>query len=117
MRRRAGPRNSDSESVFQSGADGGERGRVACGLHARKSVAGVRGEQPGEVFRLNEGGAVREGAAEVFAKSGAYLTGECAGRLRQRLERLLRSRPSGRSPALRGFRVSPLRSERSRGCW
>ena len=82
------PSNLDSERVFQSGADGGERGRVACGLDSRKSVAGIGGEKPGEVFRLNEGGAVGEGAGQVFAKSGAHLTGECAGRLRQRLERL-----------------------------
>ena len=49
---------ADAEGLLQGGADGMERGRVAGGLDAGQAVAGVGGEEPCQVLRLDEGCAV-----------------------------------------------------------
>ena len=79
----------DTKRVFKSDADSFEGGYVAGSLDPCESVACIRGEQPGEVFRLNERGSVREGAGQVLSKRRADLAGERAGILQHGRERLL----------------------------
>ena len=74
-------------------------GRVACRLDAGESVAGVGGEEPGQVPGLDEGCAVGEGAAEVLAQGRADVAGEGAGLFEPGLELVLcPGEPEGLQP-------------------
>ena len=77
---------ADSERFLQGGADRGQCRRVAGGLYTGESVAGIGGEEPGEVLGFGEGGAVGQGAAEILAQAGAGPAGEGAGFFKQAVE-------------------------------
>ena len=81
---------ADAQRLLQGGADGGERRRVAGGLDPRQTVAGVGGEQPGQVPRLDERGAVGERTGEVLTERGAFLLSESA-RMLQPAFKLIRA--------------------------
>ena len=57
-----------AQRLFQRGADGGEGGEVAGVLDAGAGVAGVRGEEEGEVAWVVEGRGVKHHALEIFEK-------------------------------------------------
>ena len=69
---------ADAERLLQRRAHRPERGRVARRLDPGEAVAGVGGEQPGEVAGLGQRRAVRERPGEVFAEPRAGLAGEGA---------------------------------------
>ena len=63
-----------------------ERRLVARLLDSRQAVAGVGGEQPCEVSRLDEGGGVGECAGEVLAEGAAHVFREGLGFLQAGLK-------------------------------
>ena len=69
---------ADAQRLLEGGADGGEGGGVAGGLDAGQAVAGVGGEQHGEILGVGDGGAVGEGAGEVLTQANAGVAGEGA---------------------------------------
>ena len=70
---------SETESVFEGLANGGKGGEFHV-FDARPCVAGVGGEEPGEIPGFLERGLVHEDALEEFDESLAVLLGECARR-------------------------------------
>ena len=70
---------TDPECLLQRRAHGSKRrGVVSCCLDPREAVAGVGRQQPGQVFRLGQGGPVGQGAAEIFPEPGTDCTGKGA---------------------------------------
>ena len=64
-----------AEGFFQGGADGGEGGEVAGVLDAGAGVAGVGGEEEGDVARVIERRGVEQDALEVFDEAFAQGVG------------------------------------------
>ena len=62
---------ADAERLLKRRAHRRERRRVARRLNPREAVAGIGGEQPGQILRLGEGRPVRQRAGEVFTEAGA----------------------------------------------
>ena len=79
---------TDAERLLQRRTHRRQRGRVARRLDPRQTVARVRGEQPGQVLRLGQRGAMRQGPAEIFAQTGPDAAGKRARRLQQMVELL-----------------------------
>ena len=67
-----------AEGLFQRGADGGEGGEVAGVLDAGAGVAGVGGEEEGDVARVVERGGMEQDALEVFDEAFAQGVGGLA---------------------------------------
>ena len=86
--RAALPLKPDAERLFQGDAHGLER-RIPRRLDTGESIACVGGKQPSQVLRLGQRGAVRQRTGEVFAESGAGVTGE-GTRLFQSAKEILR---------------------------
>ena len=108
---------ADSERLLQSGADSGQCRRVAGSLYAGESVAGIGGEEPGEVLGFEKSGIVGQRSAEILTQTGANLTGEGAGLFKQAVEVFgAVGEPEGLQS---GRPAGGIRSEqgRSRGCW
>ena len=91
------------ERFFQRRPHCIQRRSGACGFDPMQRVARIRGEQPRQIFRLGQGRAMRQGAAQIFAQPGASLPGEIArrfqpaGKLLRALRRPKRFEP-GRLP-------------------
>ena len=85
-----------AEGVLQRRAERRQRVGVRGGFQPRQAIAGVGGEQVRQVLRFRDGGAVRQGAAQVFAEGGAVAFGEGAWLLQPLLElRRARRQPEG----------------------
>ena len=69
---------ADAEGLFQGRAHRLERRGVAGRFDTRQAITGVGGEQPGQVSRLGERRAVRQGTGKIFAQAGADVAGEGA---------------------------------------
>ena len=72
---------ADAERLFKRGADCREQWCVACRFDTREPVAGIGGEQPGEVLRLGQRGPMRQRPAQVFAQARTDFLSERMGML------------------------------------
>ena len=68
-------------------------------IYAGESVAGIGGEEPGEVLGFEKSGIVGQRSAEILTQTGANLTGEGAGLFKQAVEVFGAARRAGRSRA------------------
>ena len=103
---------ADAEGILEGGADGMEGRRVASRLDTGEAVAGVGGEEPGQVLRLDEGCAVGKGAGQVLCEGGADVAGEGAGRFEAGLEVVLGIRePECLEPGGAAAASSPRRTK------
>ena len=99
---------ANPQGLLEGGAHRLQRLCVAGGLDPRQPVAGVRRQQPGEVPRLGQRGAVRQRPAQVLGQAGANVAGEDVRRLQTLLELLGALRqPEGLEPGGKARRVLP----------
>ena len=80
---------ADAERLFKRGADCREQWCVTRRFDTREPVAGIGGEQPGEVLRLGQRGPMRQRPAQVLAQARADFLSERMGML-QTPEEILR---------------------------
>ena len=72
---------ADAERLFKRGAHRREQWSVTCRFDTREPVAGIGGEQPGEVLRLGQRGPMRQRPAQVFAQARTDFLSERMGML------------------------------------
>ena len=77
---------ADAERLFERCTNGRELWGIAGGFDSGQSVAGIRRQQPRQVFRFGERRAMRQGSAQVVAKTRGNVTGECTGMLKAPLK-------------------------------
>ena len=74
------------QRLLQCGAQRLQGFRVVTGLHPAEPIAGIGGEQVGQILRLDDLGPVGQRPSEVFAQTGAHLAGKGFGSAQPKVE-------------------------------
>ena len=65
------PGKAHPQGLLQGGAHRRQLGRVPRRFHPGQTVPGIGGQQPGQIFRFRQCGAVAQGTGQIFPQPGA----------------------------------------------